>query len=884
MFDVAAKLPFSMLPAAPPDAFQLALQLHQAGRLPEAEGLYRQILAGQANHAGALHYSGLIALQTGHPDSAADLISRSLTVDPTNAGAHSNLGECFRALGRWDDAVACQRRALVIQPGFLQAHYNLGFTLAQRGQMEAAIASYRNAVALKPDFIQAHNNLGNALRAIGRPQEAVSAFQRALEIQPEEVELLNNLGNALKDTGSLNDALAAYHRAVLIKPDFAQAWFNLGVTLDKLGRTEDAVPAWQQAIKFLPDHPESHRNLGAALAVLNQLPEAVAVYHRALELRLDDPDVHNELGNALLCMGRRDEAVAEFRRALGLKADFVEAHNNLGNALRGLGQLEQAVAAYHRALDIDPNMAMTHYNLGCVLRDEGKLEEAVASYRRALELDPSHVDAHNNLGNAYKDLGRLDEAFSAFQQAQQLDPGYPQACNNLANALRDQGLIDEALAAYRRSLQLWPGDARVQSNLIYTLHYHPGEIEPLLAEELAKWNRQFAAPLKLQSRRRPHDRNPDRRLRIGYVSPDFRDHVAGRYVWPLFRCHDDANFEIVCYSGVIKPDETTASLRAHADRWHNVTTLSDESLAELIRQDGIDILVDLSQHMAGNRLPVFARQPAPVQVSFAGYPESTGLDAIGYRISGRWLEGECRMQDAGLKLQDRRERDSHPAPGVFLIDTFWCYDPCGIDLAVNDLPAAAGDGVIFGCLNNFCKVNGTVLKVWAQVLAAVRNSRLVLLSASGSHRQRVVDLFQREGITSNRIEFVEMRPRREYLELYHRLDIALDPFPYGGHTTSLDALWMGVPIVTLAGRRAVSRAGLSQLSNLGLPELIAFSEDEYVAIASDLARDLPRLAELRGTLRARMEASPLMDAPAFARNIEAAYRAMWRESCADVER
>ena len=878
-----------MLPVTAPDTFQLALQLHQAGRLSEAEALYHQVLAGQANHAGALHYSGVIALQTGHPDTAAELIGRSLAVDPANPGAHSNLGEAYRALGRWDDAVACQRRALELQPDYLQAHYNLGFTLAQHGELDAAIVSYQRAIAIKPDFIQAYNNLGNALRSAGRPREAVSVYRKALEIQPNEVELLNNLGNALKDAGFLDEALAAYHQAIWIRPNFAQAWFNLGVALDQVGRIEDAVPVYQQAVVSQPDHPESHRNLGAALAVLNRLPEAVVAYRRALELRPDDPDARNELGNALLRMGRADEAVAEYQRALDLKADYAEAHNNLGNAFRVLGRLEQAVAAYGRALEIAPEMAMAHYNLGCTLRDDGKLEEAIASYRRALAIEPGHVDAHNNLGNAYKDQGRLDEAIAAFHDALRLDPVHAQACNNLANALRDQGQLDEALATYRRALQLRP-DPRVQSNLIYSLHYHPGDVEPVLAEEQAKWNRQFAVPPKPQMRQWPQDRNPDRRLRIGYVSPDFRDHVVGRNLAPLFRCHNRASFEIICYSSVIKPDEFTQSLRAHADRWQDVAALSDEALAEMIRQDCIDILVDLSQHMAGNRLPVFARQPAPIQISLAGYPESTGLDAIGYRFSGRWLEGEDKMQDTGYRMQDDRERgadpascDLHPASGVFLLPSFWCYDPCGIDLAVNDLPAETGRGVTFGSLNNFCKVNEAVLELWARVLGTVPDSRLVLLSPFGSHRQRVLELFERKGIAARRIEFVELRPRRKYLELHHRLDIVLDPFPYGGHTTSLDALWMGVPVVTLAGRRAVSRAGLSQLSHLGLRELVASTEDEYVAIASSLAGDLPRLAELRRTLRTRMENSPLMDAPAFARNIETAYRAMWRDWCATAD-
>jgi predicted O-linked N-acetylglucosamine transferase (SPINDLY family) len=281
--------------------------------------------------------------------------------------------------------------------------------------------------------------------------------------------------------------------------------------------------------------------------------------------------------------------------------------------------------------------------------------------------------------------------------------------------------------------------------------------------------------------------------------------------------------------------------------------------------------VDLSQHTAGNRLLVFARCPAPVQVSFAAYPESTGLEAIEYRISDRYLEVGS--------VNDRMGRTEH----ICLVDSYWCYDPCGMELPVNRLPAQESGRVSFGCLNSFCKINEPLLRLWTRVLQQVRDSRLVLLTDAGSHRQRTLEFLERAGIESHRVEFAAPRPRKAYLELYHQLDIALDPFPYTGHSTSLDALWMGVPVVSLVGESSVSRAGLSQLSNLGLPKLAAFSEDDYVGLATELAGDLPRLAELRRTLRLRMEASPLMDAPRYARNIEASYRAMWRALCKEKQ-
>lgn len=296
--------------------------------------------------------------------------------------------------------------------------------------------------------------------------------------------------------------------------------------------------------------------------------------------------------------------------------------------------------------------------------------------------------------------------------------------------------------------------------------------------------------------------------------------------------------------------------------------MDDARLAEMIHQDKVDILFDLSQHSADNRLPVFARRPAPVQASFAGYPAGAGLEAIGYRISDKYLEGGLLSGDSA----------SHER--IFLIDSFWCFAPCGINLAVNDLPAKQSGTVTFGCLNNFCKINEPVLALWAQVLRRVKDSRLVILCPPGSQRQGTLKVLARHGVEATRVEFVEPLPRQGYLELYHRLDLVLDTFPYNGHTTSLDALWMGVPVVSLAGESPVSRAGLSQLSNLGLQQFAAQTEEEFVNVATGWAGDQLQLAHLRATLRGRMEASALMDAPRFARQIEDACRQMWRDWCA----
>jgi len=745
---------------------------------------------------------------------------------------------------------------------------------------------------------EVHANLGNALVDQGKLDEAVAAFRRAIALRPNFAEAHSNLGDALQDEGQLEEAIAAYGRAIALRPNFSEAYSNLGNALRDQQQLDKAIASYSQAIALQPNFPEAHSNLGNALQVQGQLQEAIAVYSRAIALRPDFSEAYSNLGNALRKNGQLDEAVDAYRQAIALKPDFSEAHSNLGNALMDQGQLDAAIAAYRQAINLKPNYPNAHSNLGNALKDKGQLNEAIAACRQAITLDPNLPKAHSNLGNALRDQGQLDEAVAACRQAITLDSKLPEARNNLGIALKDQGQLDEAIAAYRQAIALQPDFSKAHSNLVFTLQYHPGYEAETLGEEERVWSQQHAATLKQFIKPHSNDPNPNRRLRIGYVSPDLRDHVVGRYVMPLFEHHDRAQFEVYCYSGVRCPDEVTGRFRSLAGQWRSTLGLGDEQVAELIREDGVDILVDLSLHSAENRLLVFARRPAPVQASYAGYPGSTGLEAIEYRISDKFLEAGAseigeerfarRSQIRDGKSGKWSEADLRstrpelrPAERVFLLDSFWCYDPCGIEVAVNELPAREKGQVTFGCLNNFCKVNDRLLALWARILERVEGSRLLLLSPAGSHRERTLAMLRQLGVEGSRVEFVSPRPRREYLELYQRIDIGLETFPYNGHTTSLDAFWMGVPVPALVGALPVARAGLSHLMNLGLPELVARREEEYVNLVVDLAGDLPRLAELRATLRERMKASVLMDAPRYARNIEAAYRAMWQLWCAE---
>ena len=424
-------------------------------------------------------------------------------------------------------------------------------------------------------------------------------------------------------------------------------------------------------------------------------------------------------------------------------------------------------------------------------------------YRQAIALKPDLAEAHYNLGNALRDNGQLDEAISSYKQALRLKPDFGKVHNNLGNVLKSTGQLDEAIDCYRQAVRFSHNSAGFHSNLVYALPLHPGYDAGMIFGEVRRWNQEHAEPLRELIRPHTNDRNPDRRLRIGYVSPDFREHVVGQNLLPLLREHDQARIEIFCYANMVRHDALTDQLRRHANAWRSIVGRSDSQAADLIRQDGIDILVDLALHTAHNRLPIFARKPAPVQVTYLGYCGSTGMEAMDYRLSDPYMD----PPDADLSLYSERT--------IRLPETYWCYGVAGPTPEPSPPPAMAAGYATFGCLNNFAKVSPPALDLWAEILRRVPRSRLIVHSHPGTHLDAVRERFAGKGISPDRLEFVGRQPWPQYVQTYGRIDIALDPFPWGGGITTCDALWMGVPVVSLLGRTAVGRGGASILANVG---------------------------------------------------------------------
>jgi len=617
-----------------------------------------------------------------------------------------------------------------------------------------------------------------------------------------------------------------------IAPESAADVMTEGVEHHLAGRLLPAEACYRRAIGVNPDHAHAFANLGNALQGQGKLDEAVIAYRRAVALSPHHAEAYANLGAALVDQGKSNEAVAACQSAIDLNPDFALAHSNLGAALILLRRGNEAAIACRRAIAIKPDIAEAHYSLGVVLQGQGKLDEAIASYRRAFALRPNYAQAYSNLGAA----------------------------------LVDQGKLDEAIAACRRAIAIKPDYAGAHGNLLLYLNYNDRETAESLFAEHREWGarlcRQATTPVAFANARQA-----GRRLRIGYVSPDLREHPVSRFFEPLLREHDREAVEIFCYAEVARPDAVTARLRELSEQWLTTAGLTDDALAERIRADGIDILVDLAGHTANNRLGVFARKAAPVQATWLGYPNTTGLDAIDYQLVDAITDPVGADAWASETL-------------VRLPDGYFCYG------AAQDAPEPAAPpslmtGVVtFGSFNNPAKLSASTLDAWARLLTRLPHARLLLKGkpfADAGARALLLGKLGERGIAADRIELEGWSSNiADALGSYGRLDIALDPFPYNGATTTCDTLWMGVPVVTLRGDRHAARVGASLLAQVGLPDLVADSVEDYVEIAAALAGDSKRLTELRRTLRPRMAASPLCDAPGFARKMEAAYRDMWQ--------
>lgn len=607
-------------------------------------------------------------------------------------------------------------------------------------------------------------------------------------------------------------------------------------TLLKGGHLQEARDAYREICATDKRDADAWFLLGAINGQLGDPKEAERCFHQVIALRPDNAQTHYNLGIALRDQSRLPEAVDCFRKAIRFKSDYLEAYNSLGHVLLSLGDSQMAAAAFRTVAQARPAAPEAHVNLANALYNAGQLEEAAVCLRQAIAMNPGDHSLHDTLGAV----------------------------------LCCQGKIDESIESHAQALRLKPDDAAARTNLLLTLHYKPGMDPSALFAEHRRWGEIHCRPVPAPS---PHANAPDpeKQLRIGYVSPDFRNHSVAYFIEPVLANHDRATFDVTCYATGARRDSTTARLRTLAGRWRQVDGMTDAQIHDLIKADAIDILVDLSGHTSGNRLGVFARKPAPVQVSYLGYPDTTGLPTMNYRFVDAWTDPSGESDNLSVEKLVR-------LPGGFL-----CYQPPADAPAVTPPPSLENGRITFGSFNNLAKVNAEVVALWARLLQAVPEAGLIVKYhwlSDGATRERYHGLFAAHGVKRERVELLKMAPSTTaHLGLYSRVDIALDTFPYNGTTTTCEALWMGVPVITLTGNRHSERVGTSLLTQVGLSGCIASSGEDYIARAAGLAGDRERLRELRATLRQKMAASALCNGGRITREIEEAYRAMWRSWC-----
>lgn len=776
--------------------------------------------------------------QAGKFQQADELYREILRTDPKNADALQLSGMLAHHLGRHAEAINLLRAAIALNPGAAEYHSNLATVYLDVQDYQAGEASCREAARCRPELPQIHNNLGNALQGLGKLEEAAASYARALQLEP----------------------------------NYAHAYANLGGLLRRLGRFDEAIASCQRALAIQPDSLAALNNLGEAYRIQGRHEEAVRCYQRALEINPQSAEIHINLGMVFKAMGLLDQAIAFYRHAVQLRPEFSAGHVHLASTLRQVERLEEAAASYRQAIELNPRDAEAHNNLGEIQWQQGQSQAAISSFERSISLAPSFAFAHYNLGTARRGEGELESAAESFRTAIANDAQFAAAWNNLAMTYCEQGKSAEAIDYFKRAMELNPLDPRIHSHFLVCQQYLPNVSLAQLSHDHIEWGQRHAMPLTASRKSLSNQPDPNRPLRVGFVSRDFRRHPVGYFLVRALESLVGSQCTTIGYCDQQRDDDLTDRLRSATVSWTDVYRLTDKQLAVRIEEDAIDILVDLAGHTAGNRLLVFAQKPAPVQATWMGYVGTTGVEGIDYLISDRF------HTPVGV---DKFYREKI----VRLPDGYVCYDPPDDAPTIGPLPALAAGHITFGCFNNPAKISAAAVALWARILARVPQSRLMLkysgLEDRGAQRHFRA-LLHEAGVPSERIALLGHAPHPELLAQYNHIDIALDTLPYSGGITTCEALYMGVPVISFPGETFASRHSFSHLSNIGLNEMIAHNQDDYVERAVQLAQNVGELSALRSTLRECVARSPLCDGARFGRGLGMAFRQIWQEWCASV--
>jgi predicted O-linked N-acetylglucosamine transferase (SPINDLY family) len=772
--------------------------------------------------------------QLGNMVKGEEMARNLLKKYPADGQLWKILGAIRRQLGDFDEALTAMEKAVTLLPGDFTCLRNTAVILCDLGEYKEAENVCQKALKIAPDHADSYNTLGASLRAQKNYQEAEKAFNRAIQINPDNSEAIVNLALLLNDTGRYEEAEKLFNSALKKNANSAQILCGLSITLLSSGKMEEAETACRKALAIEPNYP-------AAL---------------------------NSLGSILQGQGRSEEAEAYYRKAIELKPDYLEALHNLGKTLSSQNRISEAVSCYNLVVELNPQHDEAWFNMGNCFSNEGNHDQAKTSYEKGLQAHPDDKKSWLNHGNACKKLGLLTEAEKSYRKALGIDPDYVKAQNNLGNILQEQARFDESEKIFRTILHNNPDSQDALSNLLFLLNYHPDKTAREIYGEYELFDQKFGIPFLPESISHDNSRDKNRRLKIGYVSPQFCGHPVVNFLEPLLAEHNRNNVELYGYSDLFLEDEVTERYKTYFDHWIDTTEMSDDEMAAKIRSDKIDILIDLAGHTERNRLAVFARKPAPVSLHWLDFGYTTGLSAIDYYLSDSTV------------VPEGSEHLFAETPWRIATPCF-VYRPTAGMGEINDLPAEKKGFITFGCLSRAVRINHRTVRVWSEILHQVEGSRLVLNSGSfrdPSMQSRMATQFANHGIAADRLDIGYNSPP---WDIFRGIDIGFDCFPHNSGTTLYETLFMGIPFITLADRPSVGRLGSTILEGVGHPEWISHSEEEYIDLAVSLASNQKKLSKIRKKLRPQMEKSILMNEKVFADKMEKAYKQMFIQWCED---
>lgn len=831
---------------------------------------------------GFMKVSGICTESGGSPTKCNGSLEKEVEVK--GGLSYANI---LRTRNKFVEALGIYEGILEKEKENVEAFIGKGICLQMQNLGRLAFESFSEAIRLDPQNACALTHCGILYKDDGRLVDAAESYQKALRADPSYKPaaeclaiVLTDIGTSLKLAGNTQEGIQKYYEALKIDPHYAPAYYNLGVVYSEMMQYDTALTCYEKAALERPMYAEAYCNMGVIYKNRGDLESAITCYERCLTVSPNFEIAKNNMAIALTDLGTKvklegdiEQGVAYYKKALYYNWHYADAMYNLGVAYGEMLKFDMAIVFYELAFHFNSQCAEACNNLGVIYKDRENLDKAVECYQMALSIKPSFSQSLNNLGVVFTVQGKMDAAASMIEKAIIANPTYAEAYNNLGVLYRDAGEISRSIEAYEQCLKIDPDSRNAGQNRLLAMNYINEGDDDKLYEAHRDWGQRF---MRLYSQYTSWDnpKDPERPLVVGYVSPDFFTHSVSYFIEAPLAHHDSMSFKVIIYSAVVKADAKTLRFREKVIKkggmWRDIYGIDEKKVAQMVREDKVDIFVELTGHTANNKLGTMACRPAPLQVTWIGYPNTTGLPTIDYRIT-----------DAFADPPDTRQK--HVEELVRLPDSFLCYTPSSEAGSVSAAPALSNGFVTFGSFNNLAKITPKVLQVWAKILCAVPNSRLVVKCkpfCCDSIRHKFLSTLEQLGVEPVRVDLLPLiLLNHDHLQAYALMDVSLDTFPYAGTTTTCESLFMGVPCVTMAGNVHAHNVGVSLLSKVGLGNLVAETEDQYVELAIQLASDVSALSNLRMTLRDLMIKSPVCDGAKFTLGLEEAYRNIWHRYC-----